>query len=67
MVEDWLRGLPTKLITGTTVFLPPHLFNLLRPSGARWLLRVTDAIFSHVPGLGRQGGEIVIEIEKQQA
>jgi len=64
MVKDWVRGLSVKVTTTTTVFLPPHVFNLLGLPNARRLLRMTDAVFSRIPGIGRQGGEIVIEIEK---
>ena len=64
MVKEWIRGLPVNLTASTTVFLPPHLFNFLAPATAERLLRVTDAIFSRLPRLGQQGGEIIIEIEK---
>jgi len=64
MVKDWIQGLSAKLTTTTMVFLPPHLFNLVGHSGARRLLGATDALFSRLPVLGGQGGEIVIEIQK---
>ena len=64
MVRDWVRGLPAKVTTVTTVFLPPHLFNLLGLPAARKAPGLTDAIFSRVPVLRGQGGEIIIEIEK---
>jgi len=65
MVKDWMRGLPAKVTTTTTVFLPPHLFNLLGHGGAKRLLGMTDAICLRVPGLAGQGGEIVIEITRE--
>jgi ubiquinone/menaquinone biosynthesis C-methylase UbiE/uncharacterized protein YbaR (Trm112 family) len=64
MVQDWVRGLPAKLTTSTTVFLPPHLLNLVGLPMARRLLGLSDSIFLGIPGLGGLGGEIVIEIEK---
>lgn len=64
MVKDWIQGLSAKLTTTTMVFLPPHLFNMVGHTGARKLLSATDALFSQIPVLGGQGGEIVIEVQR---
>lgn len=43
----------------TSVFLPPHLFNLLGKLSTP-VLRVTDAIFSKIPFFKNQGGVLII-------
>jgi ubiquinone/menaquinone biosynthesis C-methylase UbiE/uncharacterized protein YbaR (Trm112 family) len=63
MLENWVSGLPVRLRFNTSVFLPPHMFNLFGRRIARFLLPVTDKIFSWVPGLRNHGGLIVFELE----
>ena len=43
----------------TSVFLPPHLFNLLSIRSAVQCLRLTDAIARAFPGLSGEGGLVV--------
>lgn len=64
MLKDWTKGLQVKFAVRTSVFLPPHLFNLVGRRVARPLLNVSDRVCSIVPGLRKQGGLIVFEIAK---
>lgn len=43
----------------TSVFLPPHVFNLLGAEGATRWLRATDGFARHIPWLAREGGLVV--------
>jgi ubiquinone/menaquinone biosynthesis C-methylase UbiE/uncharacterized protein YbaR (Trm112 family) len=43
----------------TSVFLPPHLFNLLSPDAAERLLTRSDAFFGSLPWLRDQGGLVL--------
>lgn len=55
-LAGWLAsaGCPPRIRTG--VFLPPQVVNLLPPSAASRLLRITDALAGRIPWLGDQGG-----------
>ena len=64
MLEDWHQGLPVRLTSRTSVFLPPHLFNLVGNRAAHSLLAATDRLCSLVPGYAEQGGIIIFEIQK---
>jgi hypothetical protein len=64
MIEEWTKGLPTRLTCRSSVFLPPHLFNLVGKKNARSLLGATDQFFSAMPFLKMQGGLIVFEVQK---
>ena len=63
MIQEWTRGLPSQITCSTSVFLPPHVFNLVGRKIARPLLAATDWLLSSVPGLQNQGGLIVFEIQ----
>lgn len=65
MVEDWCQGLPVKISSETSVFLPPHLFNLLSQSFADGLLDISDRILSKIPFFGKQGGQLIFLVEKK--
>jgi SAM-dependent methyltransferase/uncharacterized protein YbaR (Trm112 family) len=67
MLQEWVRGASVRMRCGTSVFLPPHLFNLMGTKVARVLLPATDRLFSWAPGLRHQGGLIVFEIQKNAA
>ena len=43
----------------TSVFLPPHLFNLFTVNAATSWLRATDTLARRIPWLSRQGGLVV--------
>jgi ubiquinone/menaquinone biosynthesis C-methylase UbiE/uncharacterized protein YbaR (Trm112 family) len=64
MIRDWHAGLPAEIHSATSVFLPPHLFNLVGQSAARALLKFSDTVASLIPGLCGQGGLIVFEVHK---
>jgi ubiquinone/menaquinone biosynthesis C-methylase UbiE/uncharacterized protein YbaR (Trm112 family) len=58
-------GTGVTLATRSSVFLPPHLLNLLSPGLAAGLLRATDSLASHVPFVRDNGGLILVEGTKQ--
>lgn len=66
-LAKWVDGLPVKLNYSTSVFLPPHMFNLMGNKAARSLLPLTDRLFSWAPGIRNQGGLLVFEIQKSAA
>jgi SAM-dependent methyltransferase/uncharacterized protein YbaR (Trm112 family) len=63
-VRRWAREAGVDAEIETSVFLPPHLFNLLADATARSLLDASDRIGSKVPWFGRQGGQIVFSFTK---
>jgi len=63
-LRDWLEPTGCHLAFRTSVFVPPHLANLLGHAGARFLLRATDALGAHFPLTRRQGGLILARAEK---
>jgi len=48
----------------TSVFLPPHLFNIIRYGAAKKILFITDKIFNCVPGVKNLGGQLVVKATK---
>ena len=62
--ERWLAGLPCSRTYSYSVFVPPHLVNLLGSSLAETVLRSTDAIGNLLPGVRQAGGLILVEMEK---
>lgn len=64
MIWDWTDGEPVRIKWRTSVFLPPHLFNLLGDRMARLALSATDRMGQILPALKGQGGLIVFEIAK---
>jgi len=64
MVDEWCRGLPVAIESQTSIFLPPHLFNLLGVDLARSAVDLSDRFFSLIPGIRAQGGQLVFEIRK---
>jgi len=55
----WLVGAGVSPTVWTEVFLPPHLFNLLSPAGAKRVMRATNGAAGRVPWVRDQGGLIV--------
>jgi len=51
--------------TKTSLFLPPHLINLLPKKAGYLLLKLTDALCRHLPFLKEQGGVIIMEVTKR--
>lgn len=66
MVEEWCRGLPVDHQIAYRVYLPPHLLNVLGNAGACWLLRLTDLLLSHIPGIRTVAGLILITLYKRR-
>lgn len=64
MVREWVRDLPVRLTSATSVFVPPHVLNWLGHDGADTVLRATDAIAQRLPLIRDQGGLILVELEK---
>lgn len=67
MLDAWTKGLKVAMTAATSVFLPPHLFNLMGTGIATKMVSFTDALFSGIPWIGRNGGLIVFEIKKLPA
>jgi ubiquinone/menaquinone biosynthesis C-methylase UbiE/uncharacterized protein YbaR (Trm112 family) len=66
-LREWFRGTPVRVRTGTQVFVPPHLVNLL---GRRWgslLLGLADRVGGLLPVIRHNGGLIVIRGERGAA
>jgi ubiquinone/menaquinone biosynthesis C-methylase UbiE len=63
-LERWRSGSALRLNTRPTVFVPPHLCNLIGERAARWLLRFTDRLFGRIPLLRRWGGLVSISGRK---
>jgi ubiquinone/menaquinone biosynthesis C-methylase UbiE/uncharacterized protein YbaR (Trm112 family) len=64
MIRQWSEGLPIALSFFSTVFIPPHLINLVGNRLSLPLLRFTDNFFRLIPWFRHQGGLIVIESRK---
>lgn len=64
MVERWCQGLPVEITSQTSIFLPPHLFNLLGVNLARGAVDWSDRFFSLIPGIRAHGGQLVLQIKK---
>jgi ubiquinone/menaquinone biosynthesis C-methylase UbiE/uncharacterized protein YbaR (Trm112 family) len=67
MLRDWTADLAADLHCETSIFLPPHLFNVLGLTAARTLLDWSDRACLHVPWLRSNGGQIVYYIRKTAA
>lgn len=65
-VEHWGRQAGLRLRTESTVFLPPHLFNLLPPQITQAVMSFTNRLFGFIPWLRNQGGLLIISGTKQQ-
>jgi ubiquinone/menaquinone biosynthesis C-methylase UbiE/uncharacterized protein YbaR (Trm112 family) len=63
-VKNWGNAGRVAIKTKTSVFLPPHLFNLVPLSFAKQLLFMTDRLFGLIPFLRNHGGLIIISGEK---
>jgi ubiquinone/menaquinone biosynthesis C-methylase UbiE/uncharacterized protein YbaR (Trm112 family) len=64
-LREGFRGTGVEIETRSSVYLPPHLLNLLPAGVSRRLLGATDAAFNLVPGLRSNGGLILVEGTKR--
>lgn len=51
----------------TTVFLPPHLFNLMSYELAKKVLFATDWVFGHIPLVNNFGGQLIVKATKAES
>jgi ubiquinone/menaquinone biosynthesis C-methylase UbiE len=63
-LRNWLEPLGCRVTTRTSVYLPPHLMNLLGNGLAEKMLRATDRIAGRIPFLREEGGLILVRAEK---
>jgi SAM-dependent methyltransferase/uncharacterized protein YbaR (Trm112 family) len=63
-IGRWLREAGVQGEIWTSVFLPPHLFNLLAPRRAERLLRASDRLCRSLPWLREQGGLVLFSGRK---
>jgi|CXWL01.1.fsa_nt_gi ubiquinone/menaquinone biosynthesis C-methylase UbiE/uncharacterized protein YbaR (Trm112 family) len=65
-IRQWLveAGAGTGAETWTSVFLPPHAFNLLDAQGAESLMVKSDAFMRRIPWLRDQGGLVLFSGRK---
>jgi len=64
MIDDWCRGLPVKIVSQTSIFVPPHLINLFGLDAAKRVVDLSDHFFLHVPFMRAQGGILFVTIAK---
>jgi len=57
----WFQGTGLAIQTSSTVFVPPHLVNVLGVKAGGFVLGATDAILTALPFLSGQGGLILVE------
>ena len=65
-LEGWLRAAGLTAQVETSVFVPPHLLNLLSPSTGEWIVRRTDRLLRSVPLTQGQGGLFVRSPESRR-
>lgn len=63
MIDDWTAGIKVEKTVVTSVFLPPHLANLLG-SAAHGAIKLSDRLFTSLPWLKDNGGLIIFEVKK---
>jgi ubiquinone/menaquinone biosynthesis C-methylase UbiE len=60
-LRRWATAHGFQLHARTSVFVPPHLCELLTPRRSQRLLEITDHVMAKVPGVARHGGLIMAE------
>jgi ubiquinone/menaquinone biosynthesis C-methylase UbiE/uncharacterized protein YbaR (Trm112 family) len=63
-LEGWLGAAGMRCDARTSVFLPPHLLNVLAPGLGARLIQATDGILGRLPWVRRQGGLVRVLAEK---
>jgi SAM-dependent methyltransferase len=66
VLSQWFSGTGMAIDSKTSVFVPPHLVNLMPSRLARLLMAVIDRTCQHVPIIGRNGGIILVRGEKRR-
>ena len=61
MITEAFRDTDVEVKTSTSIFLPPHVINLLSQKKANQFLSITDKIGKAVPFLRNNGGLILID------
>jgi hypothetical protein len=61
---DWLRGLAGSFSCRSSVFLPPHLFDLPGRHRAGAVLAAPDGVLPLIPRLRDQGDGIMFEVQE---
>jgi len=59
-LEEWFQGTSVQIESKTSVFLPPHLINLMTEKAGYRLLSLSDRIAQTTPFLRNHGGLLVI-------
>ncbi|MDE0909259.1 MAG: class I SAM-dependent methyltransferase [Myxococcota bacterium] len=62
--REWFRETPVEIDSETSVFLPPHLCNMMSLAGSHRSLVFTDRIARAIPFLRNQGGVILVRGNK---
>jgi len=65
MVLDWTKGLPVRVDSETSVFLPPQLLNPLGKFAIP-AVELSDRLFSLIPIWNRHGGQLIFSITKAE-
>lgn len=60
-LREWARRHGFQTRVRTSVFVPPHLCELMRPARSRRLIEITDRWAGRIPFLRNQGGIILAE------
>lgn len=63
--QKWSKETPMEIKTWTSVFVMPHIVNLLPIHHAYSALNITDKLFHLLPGLRGNGGLVIIEASKR--
>ena len=63
-LERWFAAAGLSGVVWTSVFLPPHLFNLFPVPVAERMLHLSDKVAHRVPGLRDHGGLVLFKGEK---
>jgi hypothetical protein len=58
-LRKWFAAAGVESDIWTSVYLPPHLFNILSVDGVAKLMKVTDGIGHAIPWLRNQGGLVL--------
>ncbi len=66
-IRGWLGQAGFEVETRTSVFLPPHLLNVLAVTSARELLEFTDRLCQRIPLVRRHGGLILVRAVRRPA